>query len=823
MGVHNLWRLLELFAQRTTPEEWSGKCVAVDASVWIAQFRSAMASRGGGSVLARRGGGTNGHDEDGTVQRLLEGFLNRTLKLLFHNVVPVYVFDGPSSALKAREVQRRRDARRGLEQRSIAKQARRIIRAQAALGLLPHCDLSMLPRIAAAATQPSTGRHTASSPKKQKLTSPCRRFRAKRAQRRKSVVMIAPEGVSRQLTAEFLRESKSYLSTKRHGDATNASNLLLRCGSSVSSGSSMYLGPRAVLELSPIDDEAGSDIDGLLSHGSGLAEEQHPICLAASTEGHHDVLTALDGEYRRSGYTYEWFSPSQPDTEQRECEADATVNGRMSSCGDTDAVSRRSSTSTSARTVHINVVESPSSTSRASSERSASSSDDSVVCIGTHQDEGGFDSVFVRDQFPFGTRADVIDLDQSSNSVVECSAPPPTKKGENPPPGEVPIADKHTLVAPKPQRDKARTHQRQHRQVHLVPLELLHLVDLLKLMNVPYIISPGESDAQCAYLSESGVVDAVFSEDSDVVVHGASVVLRGFFTSPHMTAIRQSDLRQHGITKDVLLSLTELLGCDYTAGLGLTVPDALRVVSYCAPPMRRDDASQLDPNTMCVKDSMDTLRRVKDIAIAITSSMQSSCGTSAEKTTEDLDEALGDVSILQRAVVMQTRLSHKWPNWSAAILQHHNRSFPHEDVLRMFTADVAVDVQSLRARPTFPKLDWCELRRFMNANSLDHLWHRADVARRAIEQRDLLRAESAQAAEASRLGHMDISGFFMKPLQPAHHHAFAAAAMPVGYRSDTHATITEPSMNQQTRMQHRILESLHLLQHLRPQPPSSCL
>lgn len=40
MGVHGLWRLLDPFGQVTRPEDWTDRHVAIDASIWIVQFRA---------------------------------------------------------------------------------------------------------------------------------------------------------------------------------------------------------------------------------------------------------------------------------------------------------------------------------------------------------------------------------------------------------------------------------------------------------------------------------------------------------------------------------------------------------------------------------------------------------------------------------------------------------------------------------------------------------------------------------------------------------------------------------------------------------------
>ncbi|KAG5492779.1 hypothetical protein JKF63_01359 [Porcisia hertigi] len=117
-------------------------------------------------------------------------------------------------------------------------------------------------------------------------------------------------------------------------------------------------------------------------------------------------------------------------------------------------------------------------------------------------------------------------------------------------------------------------------QKAVVPFELLKVVELLDCCGLPFVLSPAEADAQCAFLTRCGLVDAVFTEDSDVVVHGATRVLRGFFAhSKNVVAYEQAKLAACGITKTVLVALASLLGCDYTEGVsGIGLVGALKAI-----------------------------------------------------------------------------------------------------------------------------------------------------------------------------------------------------------------------------------------------------
>lgn len=85
MGVYQLWSLLDPASTSTLLSSLSGKKVAVDASIWLYQFMMAMRDAKTGETL-------NGAH--------LIGFLNRILKLLYHGIYPVFVYDGGVPELK---------------------------------------------------------------------------------------------------------------------------------------------------------------------------------------------------------------------------------------------------------------------------------------------------------------------------------------------------------------------------------------------------------------------------------------------------------------------------------------------------------------------------------------------------------------------------------------------------------------------------------------------------------------------------------------------------------------------------------------------------
>lgn len=108
------------------------------------------------------------------------------------------------------------------------------------------------------------------------------------------------------------------------------------------------------------------------------------------------------------------------------------------------------------------------------------------------------------------------------------------------------------------------------------------LMSIFKNYRIDYIQSPGEAEAECAFLQKFGVVDYVITDDTDVFVFGAAKVLRNFSRtredvySPTKTA-SSSDYyatpvwisavsEKTGLTNERLILLATLRGGDYSAG-----------------------------------------------------------------------------------------------------------------------------------------------------------------------------------------------------------------------------------------------------------------
>ena len=88
MGVQSLWQLLDQVGRPVDLEQLEGKVLAVDVSIWLHQIVRAMRDSRGELV-------ENAH---------IHAMLTRICKLMYHQIKPVFVFDGAAPAIKKQAV-----------------------------------------------------------------------------------------------------------------------------------------------------------------------------------------------------------------------------------------------------------------------------------------------------------------------------------------------------------------------------------------------------------------------------------------------------------------------------------------------------------------------------------------------------------------------------------------------------------------------------------------------------------------------------------------------------------------------------------------------
>lgn len=91
--------------------------------------------------------------------------------------------------------------------------------------------------------------------------------------------------------------------------------------------------------------------------------------------------------------------------------------------------------------------------------------------------------------------------------------------------------------------------------------------------NIPFIVAPYEADAQLAYLSRANIIDAVLTEDSDLLAFGAKCVLfKTDFKSLTVDELKLDDIPKNcakfkGWSHCRFVAACILAGCDYLPNL----------------------------------------------------------------------------------------------------------------------------------------------------------------------------------------------------------------------------------------------------------------
>jgi 5'-3' exonuclease len=124
--------------------------------------------------------------------------------------------------------------------------------------------------------------------------------------------------------------------------------------------------------------------------------------------------------------------------------------------------------------------------------------------------------------------------------------------------------------------------------------------ELLTLFGIPYIVAPGEAEAQCSWLNSIGLVDGVITDDNDAFLFGADRVLRHIFDEKrYVEEYRAADIATElGLNKDRLIKMALLLGSDYTEGvMGVGIVNAVEIVHAFEGDMERFKTWLDEPST----------------------------------------------------------------------------------------------------------------------------------------------------------------------------------------------------------------------------------
>lgn len=106
--------------------------------------------------------------------------------------------------------------------------------------------------------------------------------------------------------------------------------------------------------------------------------------------------------------------------------------------------------------------------------------------------------------------------------------------------------------------------------------------ELLRLFGIPYIVAPGEAEAQCAVLESLGLTEGTITDDSDIWLFGARNVYRHFFSKDkYVSQYKMTDIEfKARLTRENLICLAMLVGSDYTEGVyGIGAVHAIEIIS----------------------------------------------------------------------------------------------------------------------------------------------------------------------------------------------------------------------------------------------------
>ncbi|XP_078612247.1 DNA excision repair protein ERCC-5-like [Branchiostoma floridae x Branchiostoma japonicum] len=93
--------------------------------------------------------------------------------------------------------------------------------------------------------------------------------------------------------------------------------------------------------------------------------------------------------------------------------------------------------------------------------------------------------------------------------------------------------------------------------------------ELLRLFGIPYVQSPTEAEAQCAFLDQSKQTEGTITDDSDVWLFGGRQVYKNFFSQQRdMEVFKYKDVvSQLAMDRSRLINFALLTGSDYTEGI----------------------------------------------------------------------------------------------------------------------------------------------------------------------------------------------------------------------------------------------------------------
>jgi exonuclease-1 len=152
--------------------------------------------------------------------------------------------------------------------------------------------------------------------------------------------------------------------------------------------------------------------------------------------------------------------------------------------------------------------------------------------------------------------------------------------------------------------------------VDVTPAMALAFIALLRQRGVEYVVAPFEADAQLAHLAATGAVDAVVTEDSDMVPYGVPCVVFKLDRTGNGRMLRLADVLarsdMRGFTQGMVCQACILAGCDYLPSVsGMGIRTAIKLVKRHKDALRAIRAIRLDGAFEVPKDYEEQFRNAE--------------------------------------------------------------------------------------------------------------------------------------------------------------------------------------------------------------------
>jgi len=128
-------------------------------------------------------------------------------------------------------------------------------------------------------------------------------------------------------------------------------------------------------------------------------------------------------------------------------------------------------------------------------------------------------------------------------------------------------------------------HAELQKAVDVTPEMAATLMSELRKMGVPFVVAPYEADSQLVYLEKSGIIQGIVSEDSDLLVFGARILITKLDQYGECVMIRRDDftacreISLVGWSDTEFRRLAIMAGCDYLDNIqGMGLKTAYRLI-----------------------------------------------------------------------------------------------------------------------------------------------------------------------------------------------------------------------------------------------------